>query len=52
MQVRELSEAEAGDGAKLVKADTAVSSTPTIVVAPGIPALPKKLALKILNGNT
>ena len=44
-------EAEAGDGAKLAKADTAVSSTPTIVVAPGIPALPKKLAQKILNGE-
>ena len=44
-------EAEAGDGAKLAKTDTAVSSSPTIVVAPGIPALPKKLAQKILNGE-
>ena len=44
-------EAEAGDGDKLAKAGTAVSSTPTIVVAPGIPALPKKLAQKILNGE-
>ena len=42
---------EAGDGDKLIKADTAVSSTPTVVVAPGIPALPKKLAQKILNGE-
>ena len=44
-------EAEAGDGAKLAKANTAVSSTPTIVVALGIPALSKKLAQKILNGE-
>ena len=45
-------EVEAGDGDKLVKAGKAVSSTPTIiVVAPGIPALPKKLAQKILNGE-
>ena len=43
--------AEAGDGAKLAKADTAVSSTPTIVVVPGIPALPKNLAQKMLNGE-
>ena len=39
-------EAEAGDEVKLVKADTAVSSTQTVVVAPGIPALPKKVAQK------
>lgn len=42
---------EAGDGDKLIKADTAVSCTPTVVVVPGIPALPKKLAQKILNGE-
>ena len=44
-------EAEAGDGDKLVKGGTAGSSAPTILVAPGIPALPKKLAQKILNGE-
>ena len=38
--------AKVGDGVKLVKA---VDVTPTVVVVPGIPALPKKLAQKILN---
>ena len=32
--------AEAEDAIKLVKADAAISSTPAVVVAPGIPALP------------
>ena len=41
-------EAEAGDEVKLVKADAAVFSTQTVVVAP---ALSKKVALKILNGE-
>ena len=44
-------ETEAGDGDKQIKADAAVSSTPTVVMAPSIPALPRKLAQKILNGE-
>ena len=36
---------------RLPKANIPSASTPTVVVAPGIPALPKKLAQKILNGE-
>ena len=42
---------EAAEGDKLIKAEVASSSAPTVVVAPGIPALPKKVAQKILSGE-
>ena len=45
----ESAESETED--RLAKANVLSASTPTVVVAPGIPALPKKLAQKILNGE-
>lgn len=42
---------EAAEGDKLIEAEVASSSAPTVVVAPGIPALPKKVAQKILSGE-
>ena len=42
---------EAAEGDKLIKAEVASSSAPIVVVAPGIPALPKKVAQKILSGE-
>ena len=42
---------DAADGDKLMKAEVAGSPTPTVVVAPGIPALPKKMAQQILGGE-
>ena len=37
------------DEDKLANAEVSSAATPTVVVTPGIPALPKKLAQKILN---